>query len=449
VPVWVDLTVVAGAVVLLVLAAAGPAIRAGRFSAAQAIAVGRAPRSGRGFWIRRALARTALPRPVSFGLATPFTRPARAAVTVVAVLLGVTTVVFAVGLSASLTRIAEAGNRTEAVPVLVTVPGEMGPEGGARMAPPPGTGGTPADLTQVRAIVEAQPGTAHVTAITEADVNIAGSADPIEVRGYDGDSSWTGYPMISGRWYRAAGEAVAGGRLLRYTGAEIGDTLTISTDLGRRTVTIVGEAFSNGSDPVLITNVTEFGGLFERLSPRNLEVGLTEGTDPHAYVDTLTGALGNLTAAAELSAETQENEVIAVMIGLIVTLTLLLTAVAGLGVLNTVVLNTRERTHEIGVLKSVGMTPGQVRLMVISSMLVIGAIGGLLAVPLGWLLHGWALPVMAGAAGVSLPADILAVYSPALLAALASAGVLLAVLGALLPAGWAARARAAAALRAE
>jgi putative ABC transport system permease protein len=36
------------------------------------------------------------------------------------------------------------------------------------------------------------------------------------------------------------------------------------------------------------------------------------------------------------------------MLGLIGTLTLLLAVVAGLGVLNTVVLNTRERVHDLG-----------------------------------------------------------------------------------------------------
>ncbi|MEU4423783.1 FtsX-like permease family protein [Actinoplanes sp. NPDC024001] len=455
VPLWVDLAVLAGGVILLVLAAAGPAMRAGRFSAAQAIAVGRAPRSGRGFRIRRALAATGLPRPVSFGVGTPFVRPARAAITVIAVLLGSTTVVFAAGLSASLNRIAEAGNRTEAVPVLVSLGGMMAPGGpvggGAQPATTPQGGGAPADPGRVQAIIEAQPGTAHLTAITEVDAGVGGLTEPIEVRGYDGDSSWTGYPMISGRWYSAPGEAVAGARLLKYTGARVGDTVTISTERGRRTLTIVGEAFSNGGDPVLITDVAELGALYDiaRLTPRNFEVGLSSGTDPYQYVDKLATALGDLPAAAAVSAETQENEVIAVMLGLIATLTLLLTAVAGLGVLNTVVLNTRERTHEIGVLKSIGMTPGQVRLMVVSSMLVIGAVGGVLAVPLGWLLHGWAIPVMAGAAGLTLPSEVLAVYRPALLVGLAGAGVLLAVLGALLPAGWASRTRAATALRAE
>ncbi|MEV6303298.1 FtsX-like permease family protein [Actinoplanes sp. NPDC051861] len=458
VPIWVDLAVLAGAFVLLVAAAAGPALRAGRFSAAQAIAVGRAPRSGRGFRIRRALAATALPRPVSFGLATPFARPARAAVTVVAVLLGITTVVFAVGLSLSLTRVADAGNRIEAVPVDVSIGGPMiaGAGPGKAGAPPdavPATGGPPpaADPDAVKQVVEAQEGTAHVATRMSQDINVAGSTQPLEVRAYDGEASWTGYPPISGRWYRSAGEVVAGARMLKQTGASVGDTVTLSTELGRRTVTIVGEVFSNGSDSVVIMDVATLDGLVKDPRPQSVEIGLEAGVDPYAYADKLTTALetAGVPGGVAVRADSQENEVITVMLGLIATLTLLLTAVAGLGVLNTVVLNTRERTHEIGVLKAVGMTPGQVRAMVVCSMLVVGAIGGALAVPLGLLLHGWALPVMAGAAGLTLPASILDVFTPVRLAALGAAGIALAALGALLPAGWAARSRAATSLRAE
>jgi putative ABC transport system permease protein len=137
------------------------------------------------------------------------------------------------------------------------------------------------------------------------------------------------------------------------------------------------------------------------------------------------------------------------MLGLIATLSLLLAAVAALGVFNTVVLNTRERVHEIGVLKSIGMTPRQVRAMVVTSMVAIGVLGGALAVPLGWALHRWIVPVMFSAAGLGFPHSALAVYRPLELIGLGAAGVALAVLGALVPADWAARTRAATALRAE
>ncbi|MFD0328207.1 FtsX-like permease family protein [Streptacidiphilus monticola] len=49
-------------------------------------------------------------------------------------------------------------------------------------------------------------------------------------------------------------------------------------------------------------------------------------------------------------------------------LTLLLGTVAALGVFNTVVLNTHERRRDLGMLKSIGMTPRQVTVMTFTSM---------------------------------------------------------------------------------
>jgi putative ABC transport system permease protein len=56
---------------------------------------------------------------------------------------------------------------------------------------------------------------------------------------------------------------------------------------------------------------------------------------------------------------------------------------------------------------------------------------------------------MGNAAGLGIPDSVLAVYGPAELIGLGAAGVALAVLGALVPAGWAGRTHPATALRAE
>jgi ABC-type antimicrobial peptide transport system permease subunit len=89
-----------------------------------------------------------------------------------------------------------------------------------------------------------------------------------------------------------------------------------------------------------------------------------------------------------------------VVLTLVATLTLLLTTVAALGVFNTVVLNSRDQVNDIGVLKAIGMTPRQVRVMVITSMALVGAVAGTVAVPLGSLLHHSIVPIMANAAGI-------------------------------------------------
>jgi putative ABC transport system permease protein len=465
VPGWTLVAVAVGVPVIVGLAALGPAVRGGRLVPVQALTVGRAPRIGRGFRIRRMLAATRLPRPVSFGLGTPFARPARAAVTLVAILLGATTVVFAVGLSSSLTRVVAAFDRTAAVPVTVNLlppPGGPGPGGpgnvqengpGPRSGPGSGPGGeSPVDAAKaaaVRADLERRAGTAHVVGVSEVDVELAGSGRSLSVRAYDGDAAWTGYPVMAGRWYSGAGEAVATSRTLRLTGLAVGDEITIATDQGRRRVRIVGEVFGNGSGPTVVMSTAGLTGLVKDLPPDRFEVGLTSGTDPHAYVDAARTALEGTVGFPVVTAEEQENETVALMLGVIATLTLLLSVVAALGVFNTVVLNTRERVHEIGVLKSVGMTPRQVRLMVVTSMTALGALAGALALPAGWALHRWVLPVMGDSAGTGLPHAVLTVYRPAELAVLALCGVVLAVAGALVPAGWAARTRAATALRAE
>jgi putative ABC transport system permease protein len=109
----------------------------------------------------------------------------------------------------------------------------------------------------------------------------------------------------------------------------------------------------------------------------------------------------------------------------------------------------RGRVQEIGVLKALGMTPGQTRTMVITSMVGLGLLAGAIAVPIGVALQHSILPIMGDAAGADLPNSIVDVYGAGQLLLLCATGILLAVLGALLPAGWAARTRVATALRAE
>jgi putative ABC transport system permease protein len=144
-----------------------------------------------------------------------------------------------------------------------------------------------------------------------------------------------------------------------------------------------------------------------------------------------------------------DNSELIAVVTLIGLLTLLLVGVAGLGVLNTVVLQLRERVHDLGVFKSVGMTPRQAIAMVVCSVSLIGLLAGIVGVPLGVLVHNGVVPVMGNAAGTALPSAVISVYSWWEYVVLALAGLVIAVVAALGPAGWAARTRTAFALRAE
>jgi len=60
--------------------------------------------------------------------------------------------------------------------------------------------------------------------------------------------------------------------------------------------------------------------------------------------------------------------------------------VAGLGVVNTMTMNILERVREIGMLRAVGLTAGQVRRMVLAEAGAMGVIGGAFGLGIGWLI---------------------------------------------------------------
>ncbi len=455
VPAWVDVAVPAALLCLVGIAALLPVVRAGRFSAVQAIAAGRAPGTGRGYSAHRLLGRLALPRPVTIGLAAPFARPARTSVTLAAILLGAIAVTFAVGLSASLNRVVAGLSHVQAEPVQVSLPsaGPVAIGSGVRIGPKAGSSAAvklPTAAAAQRAITAAllaQPGTLRYVAQTDQQVSVAGLTQQIPVSAFRGEAAWTGYDMISGHWYTGPGQVDVPTGFLTATGMAVGDTVTITFSGKQIPVRIVGQIFDTGNNGLaMVTDWQTLASADRGLAPDQYDIGLRPGTSAAGYARAVGSALGS---DYFVLVNSERSTTLPVIIGLISTLTLLLAIVAGLGVLNSVVLNTRERVHDLGVFKAVGMTPRQTIAMVVCWVAGTGLVAGLIAVPAGFELHRYVLPVMAAAADVGLPASILSVYHGWELAALALAGVVIAVAGALLPAGWAASAGTASALHAE
>jgi len=458
VPIWVDLLVPAGICALAAVAALLPALRAGRLSTIQAIATGRAPQSGRGYAAHRLFGRMPLPRPITIGLAAPFARPSRTALTLAAVLLGATAVTFAVGLTSSLTRLLNGISHQQAEPVQIQMPG-TGFQGGPKQikvgpqhikARPPTRGpqvSTAKAEQAILAAVHSQPATLHAVAQADDSASVAGLSEQIPVTAFRGPATWTGYDLVSGHWYTGSDQVLAPTGFLTQTGTSVGDTISLSEGHNRLRVRIVGEIFDTHNRGLnLVTSWATLRTLNPRVAPDQFDVGLRPGTSANAYAHALNRRLG---PNYNVELNTRKTAVVDAMIGLIGTLAALLAAVAALGVLNTVVLETRERVHDIGIFKAVGMTPRQTTAMAISWVSAIGLIAGVIAVPIGVALHHEILPAMAGSVGLRLPASFLTVYSTARLFVLAFAGVLIAMIGALAPATWAAKIHTATALHTE
>jgi putative ABC transport system permease protein len=462
VPGWVDAAVAAAMCGLVGLAAVASALRAGRLSATAAIAAGRAPRSGRGYAAHRLLGRMRLPRPMTIGFAAPFARPSRTAFMLVVVLLGATAVILTVGLGGSLSRVVYGLSlaRTEQVRVGYTGgqgPGTAGPGGGqgAGITPIRGADGQPSGLPQpmgaatrrvVAAALRAQPGTRHYVAEADEQATVYGVSGPIPVTAYLGNAGWTGYGMISGRWYSGPGQVDVPASFLAVTGKAIGDTVTM-TFAGRQIpVRIAGEIFGNQNNGLaMVTDWQTLASADPGLEAGVYDVGLRPGTSPADYARQVQAALGQGYVAGVNS----NNKGLPLVLGLIGSLALLLASAAGLGVLAAVLLQTRERAYQMGVFRAVGMTPRQTVAMVVCSVAGIGLVAGLAAIPAGIVLLRSLVPVMGAAAGTGMPPSYLDVYGAAELAGLALAGVVIAVAGALLPAAWAARNTTASVLRAE
>jgi putative ABC transport system permease protein len=446
----VDALVPAVALLVVGVAALVPALRAGRLRTVEAIAVGRAPRSGRGQWAHRAAGRLPLPRAVTYGLASPFAHPVRTLAMLLAVAFGTVAATFAVGLTSSLNAVGAASDPEDHAAVTVfsggptAGPGEPGP--GAPGPTPGNARPASADPAKIRAAVEAQAGTASYYGLTETEVAVGGISGPVQASLYEGDLGDGGYEMIAGHWITGAGQLVVSTRFLERTGTQIGDTVRVSLGKDTQALRIVGEAFDTSDDGLhLHADLAAFAAA----EPQTFRVEVKAGVSPAEYAKKLAAVVQPLGGDAMANATSERESMILILDAMAVLLTLMLVSVAALGVLNSVVLDTRERVHDLGVCKALGMSPRQTVGLVLASVAGIGVLGGLVGVPAGFALHGYVLPVMGRAAGTGLPPSVLEVYEPAQLVLLAVAGVVIALLGALLPAGWAARSRTAAALRTE
>jgi putative ABC transport system permease protein len=448
---WIDALVAGGALVVVTLTAWAAAARAGRLRSVDALAVGRTPRPGRGQWASRLTARLPVSRPLTLGLAHPFARPLRSAGIVAAIAFGTAAVTFAVGLGTSLGSIQEAEDIAD-----VRVGGMPGPPPAGNQPPGPGAGTRtmtgPAAFTDpgaVAAAITAQPGTAGYVGQARTEVTVAGITGSLTTVAMTGTDGARYYRMVAGSWLTGPGEIVVSTPFLTAAGKEVGDTVVLTDHGTDVTARIVGEVFNTDDKGMqILTDLTTLLAAEPDLAPEEFLVSVRSGTDAQAYATGLNSALAAHEARAQ-AVQQETDELVLIINALTALLSIMLVVVAGLGVLNIVVLETRERVHDLGVHKALGMTPRQTTAMVISSVVVTGLIGGAVGAAVGVFLQRTVLNAMGSNAGFTLPAAVVDVYRPEQLLLFGLGGLVIAVGGALLPAGWAAGTRTVTALRTE
>ncbi|OIJ88826.1 ABC transporter permease [Streptomyces monashensis] len=452
IPLWVSAVVPLGTLLIVGTTALIPALRAGRMPTVQALVAGRAPRAGAGRTAQRLASRLPLPRAMSLGLAQPFARPARAVLVGAAVLFGVVSVTFAVGLGSAFNKYLDTSTSGFNVASKFVIPtadvgvpwGRYGPNDPRRPH---------LDAAKVAAALARTPGTKAAFGWGESGATIVGAppgGEPPKVFTVTGDFTWTNLELLSGRWFSAPGEAVVGDKLAAAVGIHVGDNVTVVQQNKQLPLKVVGINFdTNVGDYTIMTDAATFtaAGLAPHIEQFNVELaGNVSGSD---WSTSAAAALTPLNASAQPSSGGDKNIVVITMGALVATLTLMMMAVAALGVLSMVVQDTRERVHDLGIFKALGMTPKQTIAMVLTSVSLTGLIAGLIGVPLGVAVEKATLTPMGNAIGRHLPPSVSHTYTAALLIPLLAGGIVIALLGALPPAGWAARTRTATALRTE
>jgi putative ABC transport system permease protein len=452
IPWWVSVVVPLGALLLVGVTASIPALRAGRMPTVQALVVGRSPQAGGGQRAQRLASRLPLPRAMSLGLAQPFARPARAVLVGAAVLFGVVSATFAVGLETGFAKYLDTSTAGFGVASEIVEPtADVGQAWGLYSPNDPRR--PHLDAAKVAAALADTPGTKAAFGWGESGATIVGAppgGEPPTVYAVAGDLSWTHMEMLSGRWFSGPGEAVVGDKLATTVGIHVGDTVTVVQQNKQLPLKVVGINFDIGAgDYTVMTDAATFtdAGLAPHIEQFNVE--LASNVDQSGWSTSAAAALTPLDASVRPHSDGGKNLVMIIMGTLVATLTLMLVAVAALGVLSTVVQDTRERAHDLGIFKALGMTPKQTIAMVLTSVTLTGLIAGLIGVPLGVAVEKATLTPMGNAIGRHLPPSVTHTYTAELLIPLLAGGIVIALLGALLPASWAARTRTATALRTE
>jgi len=424
-----DLLALAGALLIVTVAALLPAFRAGLLKPAVVIANATAPRGQSGRWLRSLAARVRLPRPVVLGIGEAASRPARAILTLFAICLGVATVVVALGVPRSFAAINNSETNAGYVDVIVIKSPAL------------------ADA-DARQLINSQPETARVVVETGTNITVPGIADPVNSRVFRGDASRLGYLLVTGRWYSGPGEVLAPKAFLHDAKLKVGDSFTGTIRGKSLPLRVVGEVYDvSNLGHELFVDWSTLTAAVPDLTAYGYLVTLKRGASVDSYVRRLAAAQPDL-----LDVKANNTDLIGpvkIIDGVLLVIAGVIALIAVGGIFNTLLLNTRERIRDTATLKAVGMSPRQIIAMVAASAGIVALIGGLIAVPAGVALDRVLLDVISNSAGNDTPPSIYWVFAPWELVAIPLAGVAVAIAAALVPGRWAAHTNVVEVLRSE
>ena len=209
----------------------------------------------------------------------------------------------------------------------------------------------------------------------------------------------------------------------------VGDRVTMTTETGlQRTVTVAGIYQDQALLQGFVLPVSVFDRVFHQPRLQAVFVRLMPGTDKAAAAHELTEALRPFPGVVARSTQ-QVKTVLAghvdSVLALFYALLALVVGMSLLGIVNTLSLSLHERTRELGMLRALGMTPEQTRVLIRDESIITAALGAIAGVVLGVLL-AWIVTLALAGDGVVFALPVVQVL--ALLVLGLAAGVVASVL---------------------
>ena len=162
---------------------------------------------------------------------------------------------------------------------------------------------------------------------------------------------------------------------------------------GERPLTIGGTFGVNSIVDDYVVSLETYDQLFRQRLDIFVFVKLADGVDPAAVtqeIETSIEEFGNVLVQDQTAFREQQAGFVNQLLGLITAMLTLAVVIALFGIANTLGLSIFERTHELGLLRAVGMSRTQVKRMIRWEAVIIAIMGALFGVVIG-VVFGWAL----------------------------------------------------------
>jgi putative ABC transport system permease protein len=407
-----------------------PAWRGGKVSIVQALTTGSPHLQSNSSRVVRWATLLKLPTVVVVGFKDAFHRPMRSTLTILALILAVILAAFGLGMEATLRDIIEDPTLAGGEPYEITVGRHLG-EGSMT-------------AEEVTMLLENQPeiqsyyeGRALVGSIV-----IDGHVGKKYLVGAPGSSYANLAPYIpEGRLFNKPGEAILTRRMADETGLSIGDSFTLvldgelsgdmEIDGKELTLQVVG-IYVDDTAQARISSKTLLQQLDLDLEPTHYRVKVVPGINPETIKTTLLKQANNQLSVTVIDDYEGNKKTAGYVRPPLYAFTIALFIIGAVSVLITLLFTVRERYREFAVLKTLGFTPRQVAMSIISGSILLSGIALIIGLPLGVIFTRLALNYIGIEIGMGTPFGTMP--GPWAIALIVPLILFIATLGSILPA---------------